>query len=40
MEDLLETVLFRPADTGGIRVQLPPNFFCVLEILLWSEKFV
>jgi len=28
MEDLLATVLPRPADTGVIQMQLPPNLYC------------
>ena len=40
MEDFLVTVLPRPAYTGGIRGQLPPNLFCAPQILLCSEKFV
>jgi len=34
MEDFLATVLPRPADTGGIRGQLPQNLFYAPQILL------
>ena len=40
MEDFLATVLPRPADTGGIQGQLPPNLFCAPQVMLCSEKFV